>query len=99
MTGADGRLAELGELPSSTTLGHLVSGAERKIYIFEAGVKNLKFRYEFSGEGDEMRVEETKLLPVLGRLESFLQTKKIFFSAQTRKMTPMSLNYHFRQEW
>ena len=83
MTGADGRLAELGELPSSTTLGRLVSGAERKIYIFEAGVKNLKFRYEFSGEGDEMRVEETKLLPVLGRLELFLQTR-IFFSAQTR---------------
>ena len=29
LTGADGRLAELGELPSSITLGRLVSGAER----------------------------------------------------------------------
>ena len=54
-------------------------------YILEAGVKNLKFRYEFSGEGDEMRVEETKLLPVLGRLELFLQTRKIFFSAQAKQ--------------
>ena len=59
----------------SVVLYQVLSGR----YILEAGVKNLKFRYEFSGEGDEMRVEETKLLPVLGRLELFLQTRKIFF--------------------
>jgi len=34
---------------------------------FKHNSRSSCIRYEFSGEGDEMRVEETKLLPVLGR--------------------------------